>query len=98
MGQLFTRISTQRSEQQTSSINTQNNFIAMQLIIMKGKLSDQEIISNERKILLSDNNQSLPLSPSSQMSKNVEPSKNINTTISGSSPSVIFFLLTQQEQ
>ncbi|CAF4655282.1 unnamed protein product, partial [Rotaria sp. Silwood2] len=81
MGQLFTRMPTQRSEQQTSSIFTQNDFIAMQPIITKGKLIDQDITSNVRKILLNDNYKSVPLSPFSKISKTIKSSKDTNTPI-----------------
>ncbi|CAF0822670.1 unnamed protein product [Rotaria sordida] len=77
MGQLFTRISTtQRPEQQTSSIITQNNFITT-----KRKRIDQDIISKKRKILLNDNDNNVRLSFSSRMSKNTKVSKLINTSI-----------------
>ncbi|CAF4076597.1 unnamed protein product, partial [Rotaria sp. Silwood1] len=39
MDQLFARLSTQWSKQQTSSIITQNNFIATQSIMTEGKRS-----------------------------------------------------------
>ncbi|CAF3166050.1 unnamed protein product [Rotaria sp. Silwood2] len=68
MGQLFTRMPTQ-------------SFIAMQPIITKGKLIDQDITSNERKILLNDNYKSVSLSPSAKISKTMKSSKCTNSPI-----------------
>ncbi|CAF2420539.1 unnamed protein product [Rotaria sp. Silwood2] len=77
MGQLFTRIpSIQRSEQQTSSIITQNNFTAT-----KRKRIDQDIISKKRKILLNDYDKSVRLSLSSRISKTIKSSKLTNASI-----------------
>ncbi|CAF2071204.1 unnamed protein product [Rotaria magnacalcarata] len=74
MGQLFTRISTERSDLQTSSIITPNNFVAMQPVMTKRKYIDQNMIAKKRKILLNTySNSAACLILSSRISKSAKP-------------------------
>jgi len=76
MGQLFTRISTGWSDQQTSTIITENNFVSIKPIITKRKCIDQNNFSKRRKI---DENNRLSYSP--RISKITKSSNFLNTSI-----------------